>query len=64
MTSSRGRMCMKTLFTQGAILCVCGDLKCTLSTTTVTHMLQHHMPQLLVISVLGEVQRYESNNKE
>ena len=39
MMSSLGRMWMKTLFTHGAILCVCGDRKCTFSTTTVTAML-------------------------
>lgn len=40
MTKSRGRMCIKTLFTQGAILCVCGERKWTLRTTTVTHILE------------------------
>ena len=40
MMSSLGRMWMKTLFTQGAILCVCGERKCTFSTTTVTAMLE------------------------
>lgn len=45
MTSSLGRICMKTRLTQGAILCVCGDRKWTLSTTTVTHMLE--LKQLL-----------------
>ena len=40
MMSSLGRMWMKTLFTHGAILCVCGDRKCTFSTTTVTAMLR------------------------
>jgi len=33
-------MWMKTRLTQGAIVCVCGDRKWTLSTTTVTHILQ------------------------
>lgn len=40
MTNNLGRMWMKTLFTQGAIRWVCGDRKWTLSTTTVTHMLE------------------------
>ena len=31
---------MKTLLTHGAIVWVCGDRKCTLSTTTVTHILE------------------------
>ena len=40
MMRSRGRIWMKTLLTQGAILCVWGDRKWTLSTRTVTHILQ------------------------
>lgn len=40
MTRRRGSTCMKTRRTHGAIVCVCGDLKCTFSTTTVTHMLK------------------------
>ena len=39
MTSSLGRMCMKTLLIQGAMVCVCGLRKWMLSTTTVTQML-------------------------
>ena len=39
MTRRRGRMCMKTLLIQGAMVWVCGDRKWMLSTTTVTQML-------------------------
>lgn len=39
MNNSFGRKLMKTRLTHGAILCVCGERKCTLSTTTVTHIL-------------------------
>lgn len=40
MTSNLGRIWIKTRRTQGAITCVCGERKCTLSTTTVTHILK------------------------
>ena len=39
MMRSLGRIWMNTRFTQGAILCVCGERKWTFSTTTVTHIL-------------------------
>ena len=39
MTRRRGRMWMKTLLIHGAMVWVCGDRKCMLSTTTVTQML-------------------------
>lgn len=34
-----GKKLINTVLTHGAIRCVCGDRKCTLSTTTVTHIL-------------------------
>lgn len=37
-----GKKLMNTFFTHGAIRCVCGDRKWTLSTTTVTQMLHHY----------------------
>lgn len=37
-----GKKFMNTFLTHGAMRCVCGERKCTLSTTTVTQMLQHH----------------------
>ena len=40
MTSSLGRMWMKTLLIQGAMVWVCGDLKWMLRTTTVTQILK------------------------
>ena len=40
-TNNRGSICMKTRRTHGAIVWVCGDRKCTLRTTTVTHMLEN-----------------------
>ena len=40
MTSSLGRMWMKTLLIQGAMVWVWGDLKWMLRTTTVTQMLK------------------------
>jgi hypothetical protein len=39
-TNNFGNTWIKTRFTQGAILCVCGDRKWTFKTTTVTHMLE------------------------
>ena len=41
MTRSRGRMCINTRLTQGAIVCVWGERKCTFRTTTVTQMLKN-----------------------
>jgi len=40
MTSSLGKMWMKTLRTHGAMVCVCGVRKWMFSTTTVTQMLR------------------------
>ena len=40
MISRRGRMLMKTRFTHGDMVCVCGDRKWMFSTTTVTQILQ------------------------
>lgn len=47
-------MCMKTLLTQGAILCVWGERKWTFSTTTVTHMLhrQREREREMVIALV------------
>lgn len=42
MNSNFGKKFMNTFFTHGAIRCVCGLRKWTLSTTTVTQILQHH----------------------
>ena len=41
MLRSLGRIWMKTLLTQGVIVCVCGVRKWTFKTTTVTHMLRN-----------------------
>jgi hypothetical protein len=39
MISNLGKMWMNTRRTHGDIVCVCGERKCTFSTTTVTQML-------------------------
>lgn len=51
---------MKTLFTHGAILCVCGDRKCTFNTTTVTHILKKIKTiyyKCILVSVLADLQQ-------
>lgn len=40
MTSSLGKTWINTRFTQGDIVCVWGERKCTFNTTTVTHILK------------------------
>lgn len=40
-TNNLGRICIKTLFTHGAITWVVGDRKCIFNTTTVTQILKH-----------------------
>lgn len=48
MTNKRGKMWIKTLFTQGDILCVCGERKWTFSTTTVTHILKNREKKIIL----------------
>lgn len=55
---------MNTFFTHGAIRCVCGDRKCTLSTTTVTQMLQHYIRYIRYWTVTSEVARFRERERE